>query len=345
MYKLTHSGFVFNNFYTPNLLSTIGGEFQSVTGLYPDKTILSQWREGTNYFPYGLGNVFSNEGYYTYAYHDHYYGFQDRYKYLRSQGFDNFKAVGNGMEKIINSNIWPESDIEMMQGTVEDFNEVNAPFLAYYMTVSGHMEYNWDNAISLKNKDEVIDLDYPTEVKAYIATLIELDRALEVLINELDNAGKLDKTVFVLLADHYPYALSQNSINTIWGEEKDEIVETNHNNLIIWNSKMDTIEVDKVCMSSDVLPTVLNLFGIEYDSRLLTGKDILSTTTGIAIMENRSWVTNRGTYLSASDEFIPNKSFEDTTDDYVISISNIVQNRINIARWIIKNNYYKFLLQ
>ena len=36
LYRLTHSGFVFHNFYTPNLLSTIGGEFQSLTGLYQD---------------------------------------------------------------------------------------------------------------------------------------------------------------------------------------------------------------------------------------------------------------------------------------------------------------------
>ena len=41
LYKLTHSGFVFNNFYVPYYLSTIGGEFQSLTGLYPDSSILS----------------------------------------------------------------------------------------------------------------------------------------------------------------------------------------------------------------------------------------------------------------------------------------------------------------
>ena len=343
LYELTHSGFVFNNFYTPNVLSTIGGEFQSLTGLFPSKDILTKWREGTNYFPYGLATSFSNSGYNTYAYHNHYYGFQDRYKYIRTQGFDNFLAVGNGMEKIVNSNIWPESDIEMMQGTVDNYNDLDVPFLAYYMTVSGHMEYNWDNAMALKNKDEVQDLDLPYEAKAYTATLIELDRALQVLIDDLKEKGKLDNTVFVLLADHYPYALSLDSINSFSDYERDEIVEANHNNLIIWNSKMQTINIDKVCMSCDVLPTVLNLFGIEYDSRMFTGKDILSSSMGLAFFENRSWVTDKGTYFTAQDEFISKAGFENTTDEYVNNINNIVQNRINIARWIIKNNYYNYL--
>ena len=70
LYKLTHTGFIFDNYYTPNNLSTIGGEFQSLTGLYPDSSILSKWRTGSNYFPYGLGKVFKDLDYNTFAYHN-----------------------------------------------------------------------------------------------------------------------------------------------------------------------------------------------------------------------------------------------------------------------------------
>ena len=198
--------------------------------------------------------------------------------------------------------------------------------------------------MSKKHKDEVEDLNLPTEVKAYIATQIELDKALERLISELEKADKLDKTVFVLLADHYPYALNQKAINSMSTYNRDPIVETNHNNLIIWNSQIGTIPIEKVCMSSDVLPTVLNLFGAEYDSRLLTGKDILSTSEGIAIMENRSWVTNKGTYFSASNKFEP-KDGTEASEDYIDNINNIVQSRLNIAKLILKNNYYNYLMK
>ena len=143
LYKMTHTGFVFENYYTPTVLSTIGGEFQSLTGLYPDSSILSTWRAGKNYFPYGLATVFGDLGYSTYAYHDHSYTFQDRNKYIKTQGFTNYLAKGNGLQKRMNCNMWPESDDEMMRVTIPDYIEDETPFLAYYMTVSGHMGYNW----------------------------------------------------------------------------------------------------------------------------------------------------------------------------------------------------------
>lgn len=342
LYKLINDGFVFENFYVPNNLSTIGGEFQAITGLYPENTILSTWRSGKNYFPYGLANKFKEYGYNTYAYHDNSYTFQDRYKYLKSQGFDNFKACRNGMEKLINCDAWPQSDLEMIDKTTSDYLDSEEPFLAYYMTVSGHFEYTkGGNSMVRKNYQLVEHLNYSEEVKGYIATQIELDRALELLIDRLEEKGILEDTVIVMLADHYPYDLSISEINEVSSYERDSVVEVNHNNLIIWNNKLKTKKVEKVSMSIDVLPTVYNLFGISYDSRLLMGKDIFSNTEGIAIMKNRSWVTNKGTYYSSTNTFVPKE--EPVSDEYVETINQIVNNRLNISKMIISNNYYKSL--
>ena len=341
LYKLTHSGFIFNNFYTPNNLSTIGGEFQSLTGLYPDYSILNKWREGTNYFPFGLANNYRKEGYNTYAYHNNDYTFQNRDNYLLSQGFDNFLACYNGLEKRINCNIWPQSDDEMIKETTSDYIN-NSPFMTYYMTVSGHMEYTFDdNYMSYKNKDLVSDMNVDEESKAYVASQIELDKALERLINSLEQAGILDKTVIVLMADHYPYGLDNDSINNLSTYYRDEI-EVNHNALIIWNNKLEDKIIDKPCMSIDVLPTVYNLFGIDYDSRLFQGKDILSRSFGIAVMEDRSWVTDKGTYYASLDKFVPKTEVEDS---YIENVNAIVNNRLNISRMIIETDYYKYLTQ
>ena len=346
LYKLTHTGFVFENFYTPNNLSTIGGEFQSLTGLYPDSSILSKWRTGTNYFPYGLATTFKGLGYKTYAYHNNWYAFQDRDKYLKSQGFTNYQGCSNGLEKRMNCKSWPESDLEMMNVTVKDYVNNEEPFMTYYMTVSGHFGYTWaGNAMASKNRKYVKNLAGATDsAKAYVATQIELDKALESLLKQLEESGKLDNTVIVLLADHYPYNLDLNSINSISSYKRDNVIEVNHNSLILWNSKINTITVDKPCMSSDVLPTVLNLFGIDYDSRLMTGKDILSTSMGLAVFNNRSWVTDKGTYYANSKKFVPKETMEDA-DEYVKNINGIVSNRLNIAKLIVKNNYYNYLLK
>ena len=342
LYKMINSGFVFKNFYTPNNLSTIGGEFQSLTGLYPDYPILSTWRGGKNTFPYAIANVFKNKGYDTYAYHNNSYIFQDRNLYIASQGFTNFQACYNGLEKRIDCEIWPQSDEEMMNVTKEDYIHNEKPFLAYYMTVSGHFAYTFTgNSMALKNKEKVDNLDLKEGAAAYLATQIELDKALEVLIKTLEEENKLDKTVFVLMADHYPYELDIDSINQLSKYERNNI-EINHNALIIWNNKLETKEIEKPCMSSDVLPTVYNLFGIDYDSRLFIGKDILSTSFGIAILSDRSWITEKGVYDINQNKFTP-KEDNTITNEYITNVNQLVNNRLTLSKLIIENNYYKYL--
>ena len=340
LYKMVHEGFYFENYYTSNNLSTIGGEFQALTGLYADNTLLSSWRGGRAYFPYGIGTMFGDNGYKTFAYHNNNAYFQDRNVYLKTQGLGNYKGCNNGLEKVINCNMWPQSDVEMINATVTDYINSDEPFLAYYVTVSGHFYYTFsDNSIALKNREFVKHLDYNENAQAYLATQIELDRAMELLLKKLEEAGKLDDTVIVLTADHFPYNLNINDINTLSTYQRDVMIEANSNNLIIYNSKMKSVTVDKVGMSIDVLPTVLNLFGMEYDSRIIMGKDILSTSLGLAIFKDKSWVTNKGTYYASSGRFVG----EEVEDDYVENINNIVNNRTAISRMIVANDYYRGL--
>ncbi len=342
LYRLTHNGFTFTNFYTPNNLSTIGGEFQSMTGLYPDYSILSKWRSGTNTYPYALATLFQKEGYNTFAYHNNSYVFQDRNKYMLSQGFNNFLACYNGLERRMNCGRWPQSDDEMIEVTTPDYIDSEKPFLTYYMTVSGHFGYTFvGNSISSKNRGYVQDMDKSEGAKAYVATQIELDRALERLLKTLEEHNKLDNTVIVLLADHYPYGLDRDSINSLSTYPRDDI-EVNHNALILWNSKLEHITIDKPCMAVDVIPTVYNLFGIDYDSRIFSGKDILSTSFGIAVLTDRSWVTSKGVYHAPSNTF---NAKEEVEPDYVDKVNKLVNNRLNISRMIVENNYYWYLIR
>ncbi len=337
LYKLTNSGFIFENFYVPYYLSTIGGEFSAVTGIYPDTSTLSTWRSGNNSFPFGLSNVFENKGYNTYAYHNHSGYFQDRYKYLKSIGFDNFKACYMGLD--INCDMWPESDVEMIEKTYGEYINSDKPFLAYYMTVSGHLEYNFSgNSIASKNRSLVDNLPYSDSAKAYLATQIELDRSLKLLIDKLEENNILEDTVIVLLADHYPYGLTLDEMNELSSYERDGLFEINHNSLIIWNENLNTIRVSKVGMPTDVIPTVYNLFGIDYDSRLYVGNDLLSTADGLVILGNRSWITDNGKYSSVDNTY---SGIEDT--GYVDKINSIVANKIAFSKSIISTDGYKYI--
>ena len=343
LYKLVNSGFKFNNFYTPTISSTIGGEFQELTGLVAASGFLSPWKSGENYYPFGIATSFKNLGYNTFAYHNHTYTFQSRNKYLASLGFDNFLGCKNGFEKRINCNQWPESDVEMINTTFEDYANSEKPFFTYYVTVSGHGDYGFNySAMSRKHKDEVKDLDYSEKPLAYLAAQIELDQALELLINKLEEAGILEDTVIALVGDHYPYYLSLDEVNEIASYEKDGTVEINRSNFILWNSAMDTIEIDKVGSQIDVLPTIYNLFGVQYDSRLIIGKDILSTEPGLAIFGNSSWVSDKGTYFSSSNKFVAKE--EEVSDEYIKYMNNVVSNKIIMSKYIMTNDYYRKVL-
>lgn len=346
LYKLVNSGFVFENFYTPTIYSTIGGEFQELTGLYAQSTsILAKFRSGDVYFPQGIANKFKEINYNTYAYHNNSYSFQDRNKYLHSMGFDNFKACYNGLETLINCKEWPQSDVAMINATVDDYiNEDN--FMVFYASVSGHASYNWNNASAKKHKEEYLTygLNYSEAPASYLAAQMELDKALETLIKQLDEKGKLENTVIALVGDHYPYELSIDEVNEISSYEKDSVVEVNRSNFILWNSEMDTIKVSKVGSQLDVMPTIYNAFGINYDSRLFIGKDILSTEGGLAMFGNRSWVTDKGTYYTASREFIPKEGVI-VDNDYVKKINQIVNSKITMSKLIIEHNYYKKVLK
>ena len=344
LYKLVNSGFKFNNFYTPTISSTIGGEFQELTGLVAASGFLSPWKSGENYYPFGVATAFQNLGYNTYAYHNHTYTFQSRHKYLAALGFDNYMGCRNGLENEINCNQWPESDVEMIEATFDDYIANENPFMVYYVTVSGHGDYGFNySAMARKHKDDVANLNYSEKPLSYLAAQIELDQALELLIKKLDEAGELEDTVIALVGDHYPYYLSLDEVNEIASYEKDNVVEINRSNFILWNSEMETVEIEKVGSQIDVLPTIYNLFGVEYDSRLIIGKDILSTEPGLAIFGNSSWVSDKGTYFASSGEFVSRDGVT-VDDDYIRYMNSIVSNKITMSRNIMKYDYYRKVL-
>lgn len=337
LYKLYNNGFNFTNFYSPiYYVSTSDGEYTSLTSLLPKDGVWSMIESSSNYLPYVYGNSFKNIGYKTYAYHNGDYKFYNRNLSHPNMGYD-FKACNNGLN--INCNLWPESDMEMINESINDYIDEDK-FMAYYMTVSGHLQYNFNNNdMAIKNKEYVKNLDYEDKIKAYLATQIELDKALYTLINKLEEKDKLDDTVIVISADHYPYGLTNEDIKSYTDYVIDDKFDIHKNALIIWNNEMrESIKIDKYSSSIDILPTILNLFNLEYDSRLLVGKDILSNSENIIILNDRSWITDKGKYNSINDTFTP--FTDDINDDYVNEINTIVYNKFLISKKILENNYY-----
>lgn len=340
LYKMLNSSFVFNNFYQPLYpVSTSDGEYMAMTSLLPKEGIWSFYKSSNNEMLYGLGNIFNKLGYATNAYHNHSYNYYNRNLSHPNLGF-NYMGCGNGLEKKINCDIWPESDLEMIEATTNDYIN-SSKFLSYYMSVSGHLRYNLDNPISVKNWNVVKKLPYDESVKAYLAANIELDKALESLLETLEKNNKLKDTFIVIVPDHYPYGLTIEELNEISENDRNDKFELYHTSLIMYNSELKKTIINDYVSSIDILPTIYNLYGIEFDSRLLMGRDIFSNSEKIVILSDRSWITNKGKYDSITKKFTP---FEkNVSNEYVIELNDKVYQKFNMSSYILDKNYYNYL--
>ena len=365
LYKLANEGFVFNNFYQPYWsLSTTGGEFANMTGIIPE------WINDGNsftvsedkYMPYSLGNLLGNMGYSCKAYHNSTYDFYERDKTHPNLGYD-YKGVGNGLN--VNLNYWPASDLEMMEVTLPDIiaesRETGIPFHTYYMTVSGHCNYNWGgNYMSKKNKDAAVAAypDASTEVQAYMACNLEFEYACKYILEELEKEGILEDTVICFTADHYPYAMSEGNVD--YYKELSGIDDTTRsisrykNSLILYCASMDEpVIVDTPCYSVDIVPTLDNLFNVKYDSRLYSGRDIFATNYEadevsssmplviLPIGNKYSFITAAGEYDSVTKEFKANPGINIDEDEYIKEVQSMIQNKWTYAKLIITNDYYR----
>ena len=355
LYKMQQEGFRFENFYTPIWgVSTSDGEYTVCTGLIPKSGVWSFYRSSKNYMPFCLGNIFKTAGVKTtYAYHNNTASYYHRDLSHPNMGY-NYKGMGTGVEKYVKK-VWPQSDLQMVSGSIDEYLKTDEPFHAYYMTVSGHLEYTKiGNSMANKNWSKVQDLDVSHNLKAYYACNIELDLAMEELLRRLSEAGVAEKTVIAITPDHYPYGLEQDEGEkyAVWEEMLGHKVETQFELyescfLLYCQGTKEPPKVQKYCYSVDILPTILNLFGFDYDSRLLMGSDIFSTTEDLVIFNSRSFITDKGRYNAKTKEFTPNSdtvfSSETEMKEYVAQMQAVVNNKFKMSTQILEKDYYRYL--
>lgn len=340
LYKMVHEGVNFTNFYNPIWgVSTIDGEYVNCLGLVPKAGVWSLYQSRENALPFALGNQFRAIGYQTNAYHNHTFDYYRREVSHPNLGYD-YKGLGSGVNV---TEVWPESDLEMMQVTMPEYLG-SEPFHVYYMTVSGHMEYNfYGNMQSARHKDEVAGLPYSDACRAYVACNIELDRAMEYLLDQLEQAGIAEKTVIAMAPDHYPYGLTNSEISEFLGHEVDPVFELYHSAFILYNPGMEPRTVDKLCWSADILPTLSNLFGLPYDSRLMTGRDIFSDAEPFILFEDRSFLTGRVRYNAQTGEAVWADG-QEPDEAYLAAMQQAVSAEFTADARIIETDYYRHVL-
>ena len=348
LYKLVNTGFKFNNYYQPIYnCSTSDGEFINQLSILPGVSTCSMKSTENVYLPYNVGKIMGEYGYNRYAFHGWTYTYYNRDKTIPNLGYTyyGYDRYKKGYKYALNGikDSWPTSDIDVVNSSYGIYSK-DKRFVAYYMSISGHLEYNFSggNAISSKNKDLVKDVKANNSIKAYIASQIEFDKSLKILMDDLEKDGILDDTVIVISADHYPYGLTNDDIKSYVDWMKDPNFDLYKNNLIIYNSTLENKEIDKYTSSLDLLPTLLNMFGVKYDSRLLIGNDIMSDASDLVIFNNKSWITDKGKYDYPKKKFTP--FVDDVDDKYVDEINRIVKEKFQMSKLLISKDYYRSVL-
>ena len=350
LYRMATKGIRFTDYYQPAWGgSTTTGEFSNVIGLVPADVGLCMKQAVYQDLFLTMGHQLQKLDYYSAAYHNHNADFYDRNKTHTSLGYDRFLARYGGLEGI--TPVWPESDLEMIDISVPQYID-HQPFSIYYMTVSGHCGYSLkSNAMSRKNYD-LVDYGGSEAVKCYLASQMELEKAMASLIRQLEEAGIADDTVIVISPDHYPYGLERSStwgntknyLNELYGVTKTDRFTRDNSALIIWSGCLEdkNLKVETPVYSLDILPTLSNLFGLDYDSRLLVGRDVFSDAEPLVLWPEFSWKTDKGIYDAASGTFTPAEGAV-VEDGYADRIKAVVSNKISYSREVQNLKYFQIL--
>ena len=345
LYKLTQQGIIFNNYYNTFPNTTTDGEYALMQGLYPDagrsKAVSSLYASRNSYLPFTLGNAFqSQRGVESFGYHNYRGAYYGRNESHPNMGYT-MKFAGDGMTFTTN---WPASDLEMMEQSVDDYIG-KEPFHAYYMTFSGHYKYDiGTNEMAKRNWDQVKDLPYSSNaIKAYLSCNIEFDKAIGYLMERLEQAGVADRTAIVIAGDHFPYGLKDSEYAELIGHDIDGFSKFK-STLIFWVGGLEkNIVVDEYCCNVDVLPTILNLWGFEYDSRLLAGTDVFSDGTHAAVLVDKSFLTDKVWFNASTGEIRYQVPESEIPEGYVENMNQLIATRFSISADILNTAYYNFV--
>ena len=344
LYRMANEGIVFNNYYNTFPNTTTDGEYALCMGLYPDgtrnKENASFKASIGNNLAFCLGNVFqSQKGIQSYGYHNYVGSYYNRSETHPNMGYA-MKFAEDGMKFTTD---WPASDLEMMEQSIDDYIG-QEQFHAYYMTFSGHFRYDTtSNLIARRNWMQVNDLNYNFTPRAYLSCHIELEKAMVYLMERLEEEGVADKTAIVLASDHFPYGLSDGQYSELVGYPIDKFTKYK-STLIFWVGGMEkNIVVDEYCCNVDILPTILNLWGFDYDSRLLAGTDVFSDGPHVAVLKDFSFFNDKVWLNASSGEIRYQLAENEIPKGYVESMIAYVKKKASVSVDILNTDYYDFV--
>ncbi len=302
LYKMMNSSINFTNHYSyyNGGGSTFNSEFAVNTGfITPLSYTQNAYTFNKNTFPYSLAHLFKNIGYSVNAFHMNDSEYYSRGTNYKNWGYENYYGLKElGVYKDDSYTL----DRELILN--ETFSEKMFPeekFVDYIITYSGHLPFTTEKGVCRKlviedvlKKENLEELpnDYIlptlTEEECARRQAKETDYMVELLLNKLTEKNLIDNTVIVVFTDHYLYTLSDQTILDKYKETKNNLI--NKTPFFIWDNETTKKKITSVTSQLNILPTLLNLYGLEYHPNYYIGEDALNNNYhGKVFFSDYSW--------------------------------------------------------
>lgn len=319
--------------------STFNSELAVNTGfLAPISYTQNAYAFTENLYPASMPKLFKELGYSVNAFHMNSGEYYSRRLNYQNWGYDNYYGL---LDQKIYKGVSHELDRELILNELfyEKMFLQEEPFVHYLITYTPHTPFDVSigkgEILAEEKFGEVIpDLTEEDCARLYA---METDKMVGLLIEALKENGLYENTAIVAFADHYLYTLSDKKILDKYKETDSNLI--NKTPFFIWSDGIKPATIKKVNSQLDILPTVLNMFGIEYTEELYIGNDIMdSKYSGYVFFSDYSWYD--GHLYVENGEVVKGVS---TDQSYVVEMNGIVNQLIYQNDLTQKYNYFKKL--
>ena len=332
LYGMLNNSFVFQNHYSyyNGGGSTFNSEFAVNTGfITPLSYTQNAYSFNKNSFPYSMANMFKNQDYVVNAFHmnsGEYYSRQTNYT---NWGYDKYYGL-------LDINDYKDKSYTLDRELINDvtFQERMFPkdskFVDYIITYSNHLPFTNTKGVCKLLYDMEMDLDDTVDMGEESSSMFvqlteeecirkqahETDYMMELLLKKLTELNLIDDTVIVVFTDHYLYTVEDKTILDKYKNTSNNLI--NKTPFFIWQNNMKRTNIKEVTSQLNILPTTLNLFGINYNPNYYIGSDALSQNyKGIVFFSDYSWYDGNiyvengviANNKSSSQEYLDEKNY------------------------------------
>ncbi len=301
LYGLMANAINFNNHYSyyNGGGSTFNSEFAVNTGfITPISYNQNAYTFNKNNFSYSLASLFKKEGYTVNAFHMNSAEYYSRGINYENWGYDNYYGLKD-ISKYKHEEYNLDTELILNEKFYEKMFPTEGNFVDYVITYSNHMPFSTGKGVckqivdkvNKERKEENPEAELIGELSEEECVRLqtkETDDMIGLMLQALKDRGLYDNTVIVAYADHYLYTLVDQSILAKYKETSNNLI--NHTPLLIWSNGMERKEINEVTSQLNILPTVLNLFGLEYHPDYYVADDALNPNyDGVAFFSDYSW--------------------------------------------------------